>query len=171
MSCCIYDMEKDMYVSIAKKLAGNETIEFSNLSNFGGMCYYLKEGCKALGIPPKTWFGFTFRLIYNSQSRVKDALEKREDIDKGYLVYCEMNKGLRQPTRNMGKLETIPHYEFVDWMKRNPKAKTSEEKIIDAIITSIEEDSSVYEQSVSPQEMLDWLKEQKALLREVKSNK
>lgn len=48
--------------------------------------------------------------------------------------------------------------------------KTSD-KIIDAIITSIEEDSSVYEQSVSPQEMLAWLKEQKALLREVKSNK
>lgn len=54
-------------------------------------------------------------------------------------------------------------------MNGNPK--TSDEKIIDAIITSIEEDSSVYEQSVSPQEMLAWLKGQKALLREVKSNK
>lgn len=167
MSCCIYDMEKDMYVSIAKKLADNETIKFSNLSNFDGMCYYLKEGCKALGILPKTWFGFSFRLIYNSQSKVKDALEKREDIDKGYLVYCELNEDLRHPTRNVGKLETIHYNEFVDWMKRNPNTKISEEKIINAIITSIEEDSSVYEQSVSPQEMLAWLKKQKALLCKV----
>lgn len=51
----------------------------------------------------------------------------------------------------------------------NEKTKTSDEKIIDAIITSIEEDSSVYEQAVSPYEMLDWLKKQKALL--CKTNK
>ena len=47
--------------------------------------------------------------------------------------------------------------------------RNNDEKIIDAIITSIEEDSSVYEQSVSPQEMLAWLKRQKALLCEVKT--
>ncbi|MBQ3991082.1 MAG: hypothetical protein II630_09540 [Bacteroidales bacterium] len=51
----------------------------------------------------------------------------------------------------------------------NGKSKTSDEKIIDAIITSIEEDSSVYEQSVSPQEMLAWLKGQKELLCKVKT--
>lgn len=51
----------------------------------------------------------------------------------------------------------------------NGKVKTSDEKIIDAIITSIEEDSSVYEQSVSPQEMLAWLKKQKEIL--CKTNK
>lgn len=53
----------------------------------------------------------------------------------------------------------------------NEKIKTSDEKIIDAIITSIEEDSSVYEQSVSPQEMLVWLKRQKELLCKVKTVK
>ena len=51
----------------------------------------------------------------------------------------------------------------------NEKTKTSDEKIIDAIMKSIEEDSSVYEQAVSPQEMLDWLKGQKELLCKVKT--
>lgn len=51
------------------------------------------------------------------------------------------------------------------------EAKTSEEKIIDAIIKSIEEDSSVYEQAVSPYEMLVWLKRQKELLCKVKTVK
>lgn len=53
----------------------------------------------------------------------------------------------------------------------NGKAKTSDEKIIEAIITSIEEDSSVYEQSVSPQEMLAWLKEQNENLKRGLTNK
>lgn len=164
MSCCIYDWEKSIYIDISKKLTNNETIDFDIKENG----YLLKNGCKALGMPPMSLVVLKWILKGYSYTRLKFHLELRPELNKMFVLYNEYDMCYSTPKED-GKLTIISREEFDDMVNGNPK--TSDEKIIDAIITSIEEDSSVYEQSVSPQEMLAWLKRQKALLHEVKPNK
>ena len=164
MSCCIYDWEKSVYIDISKKLTDNETIDFDIKENG----YLLKNGCKALGMPPMSLVVLKWILKGYSHTRLQFNLALRPELNKMFVLYNEYDVCYSIPKED-GKLTIISRKEFDDMVNGN--SKTSEEKIIDAIITSIEEDSSVYEQSVSPQEMLAWLKGQKALLREVKSNK
>lgn len=160
MSCFIYDWEKSVYINISKKLTDNETIDFDIKENG----YLLKNGCKALGMPSMSLVVLKWILKGYSYTRLKDHLELRPKINKMFVLYNEYDMCYSIPKED-GKLTIISRKEFDDMVKWQPK----DEKIIDAIITSIEEDSSVYEQSVSPQEMLDWLKRQKALLYKVKT--
>lgn len=166
MSCCIYDWERSVYIDISKKLTDNETIDFDIKENG----YLLKNGCKALGMPPMSLVVLKWILNGYSYTRLKINLELRPELNKMLVLYNEYDVCYSTPKED-GKLTIISREEFDDMINGNPKTKISEEKIIDAIITSIEEDSSVYEQSVSPQEMLDWLKEQNEKLKRNLTNK
>lgn len=164
MSCCIYDWEKSVYIDISKKLTDNETIDFDIKENG----YLLKNGCKALGMPPMSLVVLKWVLKGYSYTRLKSHLELRPELNKMFVLYNEYDV-CYSTLKEDGKLTIISREEFDDMVNGNQKTKISEEKIIDAIIKSIEEDSSVYEQAVSPYEMLAWLKKQKELL--CKTNK
>lgn len=108
----IYDFEKDVYVSIAKKLTGNETIEFDIQENG----YLLKEGCKALGMPSMSLVVLKWILKGYSYTRLKDNLELRPELNKMFVLYNEYDMCYSIPKED-GKLTIISRKEFDDMVK------------------------------------------------------
>ena len=81
----IYDFEKDVYISIAKKLTGNETIKFDIPENG----YLLKEGCKAIGFPPMTLIVLTAVLQRYSYCNLERNINERIELNKVFNVYLD----------------------------------------------------------------------------------
>lgn len=111
----IYDFEKDVYVSIAKKLTGNETIEFDIPENG----YLLKEGCKAIGFPPMTLIRLTADFQGYSYYNLERNISKRPELNKVFNVYLYYGSEVGTFSRENGKLILISYNEFKDMVKDN----------------------------------------------------
>lgn len=116
-----YDGERNIYVAIYKKLADGETIEFDILGN--STAFILKQGCKALELPPMTMIEYKPRLIFSSQDRVKMFIDRREDVKLLFLVYgelkkCEVTGAVVEPIRLWDKMQTISYNEFMTMVNK-----------------------------------------------------
>ena len=110
------EVEKEIYMFIAKHLIEGEAIEFST---FSPTAYYLPNGSKAFAFPEKTMVVFKPRLIWDSQSRLKMKLEKKEcDINKLVVIYDEVVEGVN-PTLKDGIMKTISYTDFFHQAKNN----------------------------------------------------
>lgn len=110
----IYDFEKDVYISIAKKLTDNETIEF-DISENG---YLLKEGCKAIGFPPMTLIRLTAVFQGYSYYNLERNISKRPELNKVFNVYLDWGHNEHRTfSRENGKLILISYNEFKDMAK------------------------------------------------------
>lgn len=110
-----YDGERNIYAAIYKKLADDETIEFDILGN--STAFILKQGCKAMDLPPMTMIEYKPRLIFSSQDRVKMFIDEREDVKLLLLIYgdlkkCEVTGAIVEPIRVWDKMKTISYNEF-----------------------------------------------------------
>jgi hypothetical protein len=112
----IYDFEKDVYVSIAKKLTDNETIEFDIPENG----YLLKEGCKAIGFPPMTLIKLTAVFQGYSYYNLERNISKRTELNKVFNVYLDYGSDEYRtfPIEN-GKITLISYNRFKDMVKDN----------------------------------------------------
>ena len=111
-----YDGERNIYGAIYKKLAEYETIEFDILGN--STAFILKQGCKAMDLPPMTMIEYKPRLIFSSQDRVKMYLDKRDDVKLLLLVYGELKKSevtgaIVEPILVWDKMKTMSYDEFM----------------------------------------------------------
>lgn len=115
MSCFIYDWEKSVYIDISKKLTDNETIDFDIKENG----YLLKNGCKALGMPPMSLVVLKWILKGYSYTRLKFHLEQRPELNKMFVLYNEYDAGY-SILKEDGKLTIISREEFDDMVNGNP---------------------------------------------------
>lgn len=110
-----FNGEKEIYVAISKRLDSNETIEFDpNLGSYDSV-FLLKEGCKAMNLPPMTMIVYVPHLVWESQRRVKELVDEREDVKFVYFIYNHIsNSGdlKLKPERFLGKMETISYEMF-----------------------------------------------------------
>lgn len=112
----IYDFEKDVYISIAKKLNGNETIEFDVPENG----YLLKEGCKAIVFPPMTLIVLTAVFQGYSYCNLERNISKRPELNKVFNVYLDWGHDEHRTfSKENGKLTLISYNKFQDMVKGN----------------------------------------------------
>lgn len=109
------EQEKSIFVWLYGHLEDNETIHFEAVHNCA-TAYILKEGCKSLGFPAMTIVIYKPRLIYITQQQVYDEINKRNDLNKAFLIYgglYEKDDFKVKPKRNMGKMKTMSYLEFM----------------------------------------------------------
>ena len=109
------EQEKNIFVLLDGHLENNETINFDVVHNCS-TAYILKEGCKSLGIPTMTIVIYKPRLIFITQQQVYDEINKRDGLNKIFLIYgglYEKNGFKVKPKRYIGKMETMSYEEFM----------------------------------------------------------
>ena len=112
----MHNFEKDIYVKIGKNLAEGETIEFELLKGCNSV-FILKEGCTALNMKPMTLIIYKPNLVWDTQSRVRESVEERKDVNSAILIYNTLNRSkidgsTVKPERTIGKMTTMSYLEF-----------------------------------------------------------